>query len=429
MAITIVQQPPAYAFGSSPMVYGLDSTAYASTGFAYIADVFVWTGSIASVPASYTYRFKLRPDPVSARYGYLDIRNVVDQYLSATTIAHDDGTAQNNVASVVNVQVKFREYTNSGGLSGVLATSSSIRAYDGWSEVSDGLNVNLETQTGGILTSMPQSPSWVPIWEEQQMTLGVMLGSTPPPDRIQVNYSDGTYGTLLFSTLSVTGGNNSQNWMWFIPIGITNLNASAIDRKPEDVANLQWYTIDFQQGYAAAYETRVLADGGVCEGLACLQAALIELAGIQSTYKFEVQCEPRYTPLTIAFQNRYGAWDYLLVQKKSVESINIERDTYTANVITRSAGTASIPSYAASKQYFNTQGQEQLIVNTGFISEGMNEMVKDMMLSSTLQLVEQEQAVILKDTQVTYKTSVNDNLVQYTFTLEYANPVKNKLWL
>jgi hypothetical protein len=330
---------------------------------------------------------------------------------------------------VVNAQVKFREYTNSGGLSGVLATSSSIRAYDGWSEVSDGLNVNLETQTGGILTSMPQSPSWVPIWEEQQMTLGVMLGSTPPPDRIQVNYSDGTYGTLLFSDLSVTGGNNSQNWMWFIPIGITNLNASAIDRKPEDVANLQWYTIDFQQGYAAAYETRVLADGGVCEGLDCLQAALIELAGIQSTYKFEVQCEPRYTPLTIAFQNRYGAWDYLLVQKKSVESITVERDTYTANVITRSAGTASIPSYAASKQYFNTQGQEQLIVNTGFISEGMNEMVKDMMLSSTLQLVEQEQAVILKDTQVTYKTSVNDNLVQYTFTLEYANPVKNKLWL
>ena len=112
MAITIVQQPPAYSFGSSPMVYGLDTTAYASAGFAYIADVFVWTGSIASVPASYVYRFKMRPDPVSGRYGYLDIRNVVDQYLSATTIVHDDGTAQNNVSSVVNVQVKFREFTN-----------------------------------------------------------------------------------------------------------------------------------------------------------------------------------------------------------------------------------------------------------------------------------------------------------------------------
>ena len=52
-----------------------------------------------------------------------------------------------------------------------------------------------------------------------------------------------------------------------------------------------------------------------------------------------------------------------------------------------------------------------------------------MMLSSTLQLVEQDLGVILTDTQVTYKTSVNDNLVQYTFTLQYANPVKNKLWL
>ena len=118
-----------------------------------------------------------------------------------------------------------------------------------------------------------------------------------------------------------------------------------------------------------------------------------------------------------------------MVQKKSVESITIERDTFTANVITRSTGTASIPSYAASKQYFNTQGQEQLVVNTGFIPEQMNEAVKQMMLSSTLQLVEQDLGVILTDTQVTYKTSVNDNLVQYTFTLQYANPVKNKLWL
>jgi hypothetical protein len=219
----------------------------------------------------------------------LDIRNVVDQFLSASTIAHDDGQAQNNVSSVVNVQVKFREYTNSGGVSAVLATSSSIRAYDGWSEVTDGLNVNLETQTAGILTSMPMSPSWVPIWEEQQMTLGIMLGSTPPPDRIQVNYSDGTFGTLLFSTLSMSGGNNSQNWMWFIPIGITNLNSSAIDRKPSDIANLQWYTIDFVQGYAAAYQTRVLADGGTVEGLACLQAALVELTGIQSTYKYFIR--------------------------------------------------------------------------------------------------------------------------------------------
>jgi hypothetical protein len=400
MAITIVQQPPSYAFGSSPMVYGLDSTAYASAGFAYIADVFVWTGSIASVPASYVYRFKMRPDPVSGRYGYLDIRNVVDQYLSATTIVHDDGDAQNTVGSVVNVQVKFREFTNGGGVGAVVATSGSIRAYDGFSEVSEGLNLNLATSTGGYLTSMPQSPVSIPIWSNQEMTMGIMLGDTNPPDRMRVTYSNGTSATLLFSTLSITGGNNSQNWMWYVPVGISNLNSSAITTKPSSVSNLQFYTVEF----------------------------LLNTA-VQRTYRFEVQCEPRYTPLTIAFQNRYGAWDYLLVQKKSVESISIERDTYTSNVITRSAGTASIPSYAASKQYFNTQGQEQLIVNTGFIPEEMNEAVKQMMLSSTLQLVERDLGVILTDTQVTYKTSVNDNLVQYTFTLQYANPVKNKLWL
>jgi hypothetical protein len=400
MAITIVQQPPAYAYGNSPMVYGLDSTAYASAGFKYVADVFIWTGSIASVPGSYAYRLMRRPDPASGRYGYFDIRNLVESFLSASNIQHDDATAQNNTASVVNVQVKFREYTTSGGIGSVSATSSSIRAYDGWTEMAQGLNQNVATDTGGILTSLPLSPVGIPIQRNQEMTIGVMLGAGTPPDRIRVTYSNGTSAELLFSTLSITGGNNSQNWMWFVPVGIANLNASAITTKPSSVSDLQFYTVDFMASTT-----------------------------VQKTYRFEVQCEPRYTPFTLAYQNKYGAWDYLLVQKKSVESITSERETYSANVIRRQSGTASIPAYAAQKQYFNTQAQEKLMVNTGFIPEQMNEMIKQMMVSPVLQLVEVDLSMVLTDTQLTYKTSVNDYLTQYTFTLEYANPLKNKAWL
>jgi hypothetical protein len=324
----------------------------------------------------------------------------VESFLSATNIQHDDPDGQNNTASVVNVQVKFREYTTSGGIGSVSATSSSIRAYDGWTEMAQGLNQNVATDTGGILTSLPLSPVGIPIQSNQEMTIGVMLGAGTPPDRIRVTYSNGTSAELLFSTLSITGGNNSSNWMWFVPVGIANLNASAITTKPSSVTDLQFYTVDFM------YTTTV-----------------------QKTYRFEVQCEPRYTPLTLAYQNKYGAWDYLLVQKKSVESITSERETYSANVITRQSGTASIPAYAAQKQYFNTQAQEKLVVNTGFIPEQMNEMIKQMMVSPVLQLVEDEVSMVLTDTQLTYKTSVNDYLTQYTFTLEYANPLKNKAWL
>jgi hypothetical protein len=59
----------------------------------------------------------------------------------------------------------------------------------------------------------------------------------------------------------------------------------------------------------------------------------------------------------------------------------------------------------------------------------MNEMIKQMMVSPVLQIVEQEASVVLTDSQITYKTSVNDFLTQYTFTVDYANPLKNKAWL
>jgi len=427
MAITIVQQPPAYAFGGAPMVYGLDSTAYASAGFKYVADVYIWTGSSASVPAYYNYRLTRRPDPVSGRYGYFDIRNLVESFLSATNIQHDDAAAQNNIASVVNVQVKFREYTTSAGTGSVSATSSTIKAYDGWTEFAEGLNQDVVTDTEGILTSMPQSPVGIPIQENQAMTIGVMLGAEAPPDRIRITYSDGSDSVISFASLSITGGTNSSNWMWYVPVGIANLNEYAA------------YIVD-------EYEARVLADGGTYEVNTCLAAFIsnppssvsnlqwytVEFLAdttVLRTYRFEVQCEPRYEPLTLAFQNKYGAWDYLLVQKKSVESIRAERETYSANVVTRQSGVASMPAYAAQKQYFNTQAQEQLVVNTGFIPDQMNEMIKQMMVSPVLQIVEQEASVVLTDSQITYKTSVNDFLTQYTFTLDYANPLKNKAWL
>jgi hypothetical protein len=56
-------------------------------------------------------------------------------------------------------------------------------------------------------------------------------------------------------------------------------------------------------------------------------------------------------------------------------------------------------------------------------------MVKEMLLSNSVYLVEEERYVILNDTQVEYKTSLNDNLVQYTFNMTYAAQVKNRVWL
>jgi hypothetical protein len=116
--------------------------------------------------------------------------------------------------------------------------------------------------------------------------------------------------------------------------------------------------------------------------------------------------------------------------KKSTTSTATSKETYETNVGTIGSSTWTYNAATASPtKTFNNFGRDSIVLNTGFLNDGYNQMVKEMLLSNAVYLVEEERYVTLKDTQVEYKTSLNDNLVQYTFSFEYAAQVKNRVWL
>jgi hypothetical protein len=423
MAITINQQPISGVFAGSPMVYAVSSNNSGNAGFKYVADVFIWFGNSASVPVSYTYRLIKRKESVSNLYGYFDVSNIVSSYLSQTNIDHAAGTATDNEQTVCNVVVKFREFTTAGGTGAVSATSNTIQAYDGYSEFVDGVNY---ANTNGILTS---GSSIQYIQQDQAMTIGV----TPlHVTGMFVEYSDGQQAIIDIADLGATYSTDSTDWMYFLPAGVANLNDSVIDPKPQDVADLQYYDLSLGNMTTINYARRVIGDGGVCEGLVCLENALQELGNDDAAYTTRLYptCEPRYTPITIAYQNKYGAWDYIVAFKKSVESTRTDKKRYTTNIGTIGSSTWTYdPTTASPNKTYNNFGTDSITLNTGFLNDGYNQMVKEMLLSNSVYLVEEERYVILNDTQVEYKTSLNDNLVQYTFNMTYAAQVKNRVWL
>lgn len=137
-------------------------------------------------------------------------------------------------------------------------------------------------------------------------------------------------------------------------------------------------------------------------------------------------CEPKYTPIKMTFVNKFGALQDMYFFKKSVESVNVTKESYKRSLVS-STGTYDINTH--SKRVLNTQGTTSLSLNTGFVSDAMNPAFEEMLLS------EQVWATIGTDvipvdittTQLTYKTSVNDRLVNYTINIEYAFNVINDL--
>ena len=423
MAITINQQPTTRSFAGSPMVYAVSSNNSGNAGFKYVADVFIWFGDSASVPVSYAYRLIKPKESVSNLYGYFDVSNIVNSYLSQTDIDHAAGTATDNERTVVNVQVKFREYTTAGGIASVTATSNTIQGYDGYTEFVDGVNATTAT---GVMTS---GSSTQYIQEGQAMTIGVVPALV---NGMRVEYSDGQTAVNDITDFGVVTSTDSTDRLWFLPAGPANLNDSVIDPKPEDIADLLYYDLSLGNLISTAYAQRVKADGGTIEALACLDTALLELGVDDAEYttRFYPTCEPRYTPITIAYQNKWSAWDYIVAFKKSTTSTATTKESYETNVGTIGSSTWTYNAATASPtKTFNNFGRDSIVLNTGFLNDGYNQMVKEMLLSDAVYLVEQDRYVILKDTQVEYKTSLNDNLVQYTFSFEYAAQVKNRVWL
>lgn len=135
-------------------------------------------------------------------------------------------------------------------------------------------------------------------------------------------------------------------------------------------------------------------------------------------------CEPKYTPLSIIFYNKYGALQNMWFFKKSTTDINITSEKFKNNMIDfdNSGGT---PSYALTKHQekkFVANGKESITINSGFYDESFNEVVRQMLLSEQVWIYDGSSTlpINLKSNTLQFKKSVNDKLISYTISFEYA---------
>ena len=133
--------------------------------------------------------------------------------------------------------------------------------------------------------------------------------------------------------------------------------------------------------------------------------------------------ECKFSPYILTFKNRYGVDEDLWFFKKSTKKINVSSEDFMANQFEqRSAGILT-----RSSQEYNKNGKESLEINSGFVPEAFNECFKQLLLSEEVKLYDydnsQEYAVKITDSSLTYKTSVNDKLINYTIGVEFSNNV------
>lgn len=126
----------------------------------------------------------------------------------------------------------------------------------------------------------------------------------------------------------------------------------------------------------------------------------------------EQLCEPKYTPITCTFINRFGGWQYLTFFKANTQAINVMSKDYKL-----------LPSsidynvQQGQKQRFNFQGKQTIKCNTGWVDENYKELIQDLLLSEVVLL--DDKPVIVKSQSFDIKTSLKDKNINYEIEFEF----------
>ena len=364
-----------------------------------ILKLYVYTGNSSNVPSTptYTIRKSVLPSENVAGVTYsidFEIAELVRDELD--TIFDGDYNGQ-----AVWTKVNINGYSSNGGLITLPINETTI-AFDGYNyfeeQNADENNIMITNRELFVL-------------EDNTFRLPIYTGLNAPTI---IFYKDGE----IIASETFSYDQDSSNQIKYVSIYGDTVN---------------WDT----------FEERVLEDGGVdFENSVCLQSFFnnysigavdkIEVSGSSQkiqTIKVNVLEECKYEPKKVTFINKFGALQDMYFFKKSVEMMNVEKESYKSNILNSSGG-YSISSHV--NRNFNVIGKESVTLSSGFLSEEYNEVFKQMMLSekvwvtNIIETGEQVLPINVKTSDITYKTSLNNKLVEYTIEFDKSyNTINN----
>jgi len=170
-------------------------------------------------------------------------------------------------------------------------------------------------------------------------------------------------------------------------------------------------TLGSEVGQIPLIHTSYVGDGG--NTLQLYQNSILK-----KTYEIYEICEPRYTIVDCDFVNKWGAWQRIVFFKASQESIVIENKEFN---LMPSDVDYNVQENV--RQSFNTNGNESIKCNTGWVVEGYGTVMQEMMLSEKI-LINDRPAKV-KTKSLNKMKNINDKTINYEIEFDYANQIIN----
>lgn len=384
MALSITQTPAATSLAQSPIIFTVaesNTVLLTSSSFQYVGELYYWTGSIInSGSADYT----ITKYPNTSNVGIFDLNRIINSTLT--------DLLQQNPSNVVYFACDFYTQYLSGTtfLTGSHLKSSMYKALDGYGIFPEtiGQELNTLSQYYPLLTDGPVSRS---AFVTNTGTSGVAVGTLggTVADRIVYSGNTGT-ATYFLSSSTATSGQIDD-----YPIGPSQSGF------PLSTSALTFYTIQPYNGATA----------------------------LGNKIRYEIVCDQKYPNVRIKWKNRFGQFDWLNFNMVNRQSISTTKRTYQPQLGSWEGSTFSYQSYDSAMLDYIVDTKQTLQVNTDWLDEDYNDLLKQLMVSDEIYWVYNEATAAVRPLSIAtsdlqFKTGVVDKVIQYQFEFNLGQSYK-----
>ena len=385
MSLSITQNPATASLAQSPMVFTLAETGdvVLSSSFQYYGDLYYWTGSLND--SGSTFKYQLVKYPNVSRVGIFDVSKIINSTLT--------DLRQTNPSNVKYYKFDgyYRYLSGSTYVTSSHVESSVYKALDGYGIFQEQIN-------GPIYD---KSPHW-PLMTDGPISQSYFLDNT---GTIGV-FTQGAGSSSLLPTKVVYKSD----------INNAEINVSGSVSSSQQIQQIPAYpsSVGFPISSSASYYTIQAYNGSTPLGLPIY---------------YEVACLQKYPNVRLKWKNRYGQFDYFNFYMISRKSFQTEKRTYQPQIGTWGGTTLSYNNYDSQNLNYLVDSKQALSVNTFWIPEEYNDILKQLMVSDEIYYVTTESTdnltpVTIDTESVTFKTKSVDKLIQYAFDFRYGQGYK-----
>lgn len=414
----------------SPIFLSFGMEDSADTLLSVQITMYIFAGDSASTPASanYTITKTAINNQIVVEVSDL-IREIVTPSFSkdsVTTIS--ESTSGEAVWCKLEIAGSWLIYPSTSITSNTLVDAHSFLVTDGYDDFTEQATSNVAEyryltstatpySTNTSVTSRLLADRTFQVYESYSQALPIYYDDLANVVGVEYEINGGSYYYEISDFIS--GGytsTQSTRKIVYIPFGVPNIT-SFVGVTPTDSYVVKIVGAnEFEE-----FVERVAAGGGTIEAETCLADAIVALGGtIYDIYNVDIICEPKFTPVQVAFTNKEGVIDALTFFKRSNRSGAFTNESYMPQ-IAPDAVTAIDLTKPQFKQFL-VNSTETLTLNTGWVDEAYDEVVRQLLLSERVIIYDNGTKIAANPQRggVTYQKEVNDKTINYTLSFDIA---------